>query len=101
MKKGGQLIAENIKFEEEMGQSSANLMIYSLTHHVSQANISVLQHNESIEGLFQAFFYFMADMKSYSLSYLHNQQLQAEIQSVYLSGPAGPDFTLAQPIVSV
>lgn len=64
MKEEGRLIAGNIKFEEEMGQSSANLIIYSVVHHVSQANISLLQHNESIEGLFQAFFYVMADMKS-------------------------------------
>lgn len=61
MKKGGMLIAGNIKFEEEMGQSSANFMIYSLIHHGFQANISLPQHYESIEEMFKAFF--IADIK--------------------------------------
>lgn len=56
MKKAGRLITENIKFEEEMGQSSANPMMYSLIHHVSRANISLSQHYESIEGLSKVFY---------------------------------------------
>lgn len=98
MKKGGLLIAGNIKFEEEMGQSSANFMIYSLIHHGYQANISLPQHYESTEGMFKAFF--IADIKGEVCNFYITSSSKLNC-NLCLIGPAGPDLTLTQPMVSV